>query len=64
MWKITAPNTEYNRKIGTVRFADGSAETDDPWMADWFSGRQGFEVTEIPPEQEAAEKPTGRKAKE
>lgn len=45
MYKIKAPNEEYDRKIGGVQFVNGEAQTDNKWLASWFSGRPGFTVT-------------------
>ena len=39
MYKIKAPNEEYDRKIGGVQFVSGEAQTDNEWLASWFSGR-------------------------
>lgn len=47
MYKITAPNEKYDRKIGGLRFVDGVAETDSEWLASWFSGRVGFSVETV-----------------
>lgn len=41
---ITAPNKKYNRKLAGVQFVDGKGETKDNWVAQWFSGREGFTV--------------------
>lgn len=43
---ISAPNKKYNRKLAGVQFVDGKGETKDNWVAQWFSGREGFTVTE------------------
>lgn len=43
---ITAPNKKYDRKIAGVQFVDGKGETKSEWVAQWFSGREGFTVTE------------------
>lgn len=45
LYKITAPNLSYNRKIGGVQFVNGVAQTENDWLASWFSGRAGFAVT-------------------
>ena len=44
MYKIKAPSEEYDRKIGGVQFVSGEAQTDNEWLASWFSGRAGFTV--------------------
>lgn len=44
MYKIKAPNEEYDRKIGGVQFVSGEAQTDNEWLASWFSGRAGFSL--------------------
>lgn len=44
MYKIRAPHAAYDRKIGGLRFVNGVAETDNSWLASWFSGRPGFTV--------------------
>ena len=41
MYKIKAPSEEYDRKIGGVQFVSGEAQTDNEWLASWFSGRAG-----------------------
>ena len=46
MYKIKAPNDKYDRKIGGVQFVNGEAQTDNAWLASWFSGRPGFTVTD------------------
>lgn len=33
MYKIKAPNEEYDRKIGGVQFVSGEAQTDNEWLA-------------------------------
>ena len=43
---IIAPNKKYDRKIAGVQFVEGKGETKDNWVAQWFSGREGFTVTE------------------
>ena len=57
MYRIKAPTENYERKIGGVRFVDGVAETEDAWLASWFSGRPGFTVETVEPE----DKPKGGK---
>lgn len=52
MYKIKAPNEEYDRKIGGVQFVNGEAQTDNEWLASWFSGRPGFTVETVTAEEE------------
>ena len=47
MYKIKAPSEEYDRKIGGVQFVNGEAQTDNEWLASWFSGRAGFTVENV-----------------
>lgn len=56
MYKIKAPSEEYDRKIGGVQFVNGEAQTDNEWLASWFSGRAGFTVETVTRE-EAANRP-------
>lgn len=51
MYKIKAPNEEYDRKIGGVQFVSGEAQTDNEWLASWFSGRAGFTVETVTAEE-------------
>ena len=53
MYKIKAPSEEYDRKIGGVQFVNGEAQTDNEWLASWFSGRAGFAVEDVTAEEEA-----------
>ena len=53
MYKIKAPNEEYDRKIGGVQFVSGEAQTDNEWLASWFSGRAGFTVETVTAEEES-----------
>lgn len=57
MYKIKAPNEEYDRKIGGVQFVSGEAQTDNEWLASWFSGRPGFTVETVT----AEDKPRGKR---
>lgn len=57
MYKIKAPSEEYDRKIGGVQFVSGEAQTDNEWLASWFSGRAGFTVETEPTE----DKPRGKR---
>ena len=52
MYKIKAPSEEYDRKIGGVQFVSGEAQTDNEWLASWFSGRTGFTVETVTAEGE------------
>ena len=52
MYKIKAPSEEYDRKIGGVQFVSGEAQTDNEWLASWFSGRAGFTVENVTAEEE------------
>ena len=67
MYKIKAPTEEYDRKIGGVQFVNGEAQTDNKWLASWFSGRPGFTVETEPDEEAQAEaeltedKPRGKR---
>ena len=45
MYQIKAPTERYDRKIGGIQFVNGEAQTEDDWLASWFSGRPGFTVT-------------------
>ncbi len=44
---ITAPNEDYERKIADVQFVKGKARTENEWLAQWFSGREGFSVEAV-----------------
>ena len=64
MYKIKAPNEEYDRKIGGVQFVNGEAQTDNEWLASWFSGRAGFIVETVTAEGETEpteDKPRGKR---
>ena len=64
MYKIKAPNEEYDRKIGGVQFVSGEAQTDNEWLASWFSGRPGFTVETVTAEEETEpteDKPRGKR---
>ena len=55
---------EYDRKIGGVQFVSGEAQTDNEWLASWFSGRAGFTVETVPAEEETEpteDKPRGKR---
>ena len=54
MYKIKAPSEEYDRKIGGVQFVNGEAQTDNEWLASWFSGRTGFTVETVTAEVRSA----------
>lgn len=49
MYRITTKQKNYNEVLGSLRFVDGVAQTDDKWMAEWCRGR-GFTVEEVEPE--------------
>lgn len=51
MYRITTKQKDYNEVLGSLRFVDGVAQTDDKWMAEWCRGR-GFTVEKIEPEVE------------
>lgn len=55
MYKITAPSEKYERSIGGVRFVRGVAQTDNEWLAQWFSGRSGFTVERTAEEKQEGE---------
>ena len=64
MDKIKAPNEEYDRKIGGVQFVNGEAQTDNEWLASWFSGRADFAVEAVTAEEETEpteDKPRGKR---
>ena len=64
MYKIKAPSEEYDRKIGGVQFVSGEAQTDNEWLASWFSGRAGFTVEAVTAEEEiepTEDKPRGKR---
>ena len=52
-YSIKGPNG-YTRALAGIIFVDGEGRTEDKWLAAWFSGREGFTVTE---EVEEAEHP-------
>ena len=63
MFIIHAPDG-YERTIAGVVFQNGEGVTCDPWIASWFSGREGFTVEpKEKPEKpkEKSEKPKSRK---
>ena len=57
MYNIKGPKG-YTRALAGIIFIDGEGRTEDKWLAAWFSGREGFTVTE---EVEEAEQPETRK---
>ena len=61
MYKIKAPSEEYDRKIGGVQFVNGEAQTDNEWLASWFSGRPGFTVETVTAEEKTEHKPRGKR---
>lgn len=50
MYVIHAKSKSYGRKVGGVQFVDGVARTENVWLASWFSGKDGFRVTNDEPE--------------
>ena len=61
MYKIKAPNEKYDRKIGGVQFVSGEAQTDNEWLASWFSGHVGFTVTAEEENEPTEDKPRGKR---
>lgn len=64
MYKIKAPNEGYDRKIGGVQFVSGEAQTNNEWLASWFSGRAGFAVEAVTAEEgtePTEDKPRGKR---
>lgn len=45
MAKIYAPNKSYNGNSASVSFANGMAETENPYLVDWFR-QHGYTVEE------------------
>lgn len=45
----------YTRALAGIIFVDGEGRTEDKWLAAWFSGREGFTVTEETGETEQPE---------
>lgn len=45
----------YTRALAGIVFVDGEGRTEDKWLAAWFSGREGFTVTEEAGEAEQPE---------
>ena len=43
-YTIKAPSEDYNRTVAGIQFINGVAKTEDDWTAQWFSGREGFNV--------------------
>lgn len=62
MYRITTKQKNYNEVLGTLRFVDGVAQTDDKWMAEWCRGR-GFTVEEVEAETGKSAKPKTQKGK-
>lgn len=77
MAKIYAPNKSYNGNSASVSFANGMAETENPYLVEWFR-QHGYTVEEeykeeIPeektsheeiPEEKEVNKKTGKTKKE
>ncbi|PKM69175.1 MAG: hypothetical protein CVU95_00915 [Firmicutes bacterium HGW-Firmicutes-2] len=49
MAKIIAPNKQYNGVSAGVAFANGTGESDNPVLLDWFKSK-GYEVETEQPE--------------
>lgn len=62
MYRITTKQKDYNEVLGSLRFVDGVAQTDDKWMAEWCRGR-GFTVEEVKPEAGKSAKSKTQKGK-
>lgn len=62
MYRITTKQNDYNEVLGSLRFVDGVAQTDDKWMAEWCRGR-GFTVEEVEVEAGKTAKPKTQKGK-
>ena len=62
MYRITTKQKDYNEVLGSLRFVDGVAQTDDKWMAEWCRGR-GFTVEEVEAEAGKTAKPKAQKGK-
>lgn len=60
MYRITTKRKDYNEVLGSLRFVDGVAQTDDKWMAEWCRGR-GFTVEKIETEDIESKTRRGRK---
>lgn len=54
MAKIKAPNALYNGESAGIQFSKGVAETDSPWLIQWFK-ENGYSVSEEPKEDSAEE---------
>ncbi|WP_277631486.1 HeH/LEM domain-containing protein [Atopococcus tabaci] len=54
MAKIKAPNALYNGESAGIQFSKGVAETDNPWLIQWFK-ENGYSVSEEPKEDSAEE---------
>lgn len=62
MYRITTKQKNYNEVLGSLRFVDGVAQTDDKWMAEWCRGR-GFTVEKVEAETGKSAKPKTQKGK-
>lgn len=62
MYRIMTKQKDYNEVLGSLRFVDGVAQTDDKWMAEWCRGR-GFSVEEVEAETGKSAKPKAQKGK-
>lgn len=63
MAKIYAPNKSYNGNSASVSFANGMAETENPYLVDWFR-QHGYTVEEASIEEIPEEKKANRKPRE
>lgn len=52
--RITAPRADYNDTVGSVRFVDGVAETDDPAVVGYCQGA-GYDVEALDEDQDDGE---------
>ena len=62
MYRITTKQKDYNEVLGSLRFVDGVAQTEDKWMTEWCRGR-GFMVEEVEAEAGKSDKPKAQKGK-
>lgn len=62
MYRITTKQKDYNEVLGSLRFVDGVAQTEDKWMAEWCRGR-GLMVEEVEAEAGKSAKPKTQKGK-
>lgn len=58
MAKIKSPNKDYTGISAGVSFVKGEAETDDPWLIEWFESK-GYKIEGVKqskPKKKAAKK--------